>query len=410
MKILLINHYAGSPEMGMEFRPYYFGKKWVEMGHEVTIVGASFSHLRAKQPVVANKDVTEQWIDGIRYLWVKTAGYTGNGVGRIKNMMTFVHKLKKHRRLFSEVVEPDVVIASSTYPLDIFPARKIAKLSNAKLVYEVHDLWPLSPMEISGYSKWHPFIMVMQRGEDVACRDSDAVVSLLPRADIHLVERGMDIRKFHWVSNGVVAEDWEDGEPIPDSMADKLEDLHREGRFLIGYAGNHGDANSLESLIDVVKTMEDRKVTAVLLGTGAKKDYFVDKVTREKISNVIFFDPISKKQIPDFLKYMDCLYNGVKQNNLMQFGACFNKVYDYMMASKPIICAATAPNDTVGDARCGYTVNSEDGPALREALEKIMDMDLEEREELGKRGRTAVLEEYEYGKLSKKFMDILSQL
>ena len=33
MNILLINHYAGSPEMGMEFRPYYFAREWVKAGH-----------------------------------------------------------------------------------------------------------------------------------------------------------------------------------------------------------------------------------------------------------------------------------------------------------------------------------------------------------------------------------------
>ena len=48
MKILLINHYAGSIYHGMEFRPYYLSKEWVKMGHEVVIVAASFSHLRQK--------------------------------------------------------------------------------------------------------------------------------------------------------------------------------------------------------------------------------------------------------------------------------------------------------------------------------------------------------------------------
>lgn len=27
MNILLINHYAGSPDLGMEFRPYYMAKE-----------------------------------------------------------------------------------------------------------------------------------------------------------------------------------------------------------------------------------------------------------------------------------------------------------------------------------------------------------------------------------------------
>ena len=50
MNILLINHYAGSLEYGMEYRPYYLAREWVKLGHNVTIVGANFSHLRIKQP------------------------------------------------------------------------------------------------------------------------------------------------------------------------------------------------------------------------------------------------------------------------------------------------------------------------------------------------------------------------
>ena len=50
MNILIINHYAGSPEMGMEFRPYYFAKEWTAMGHRVDIIAADFSHLRRVNP------------------------------------------------------------------------------------------------------------------------------------------------------------------------------------------------------------------------------------------------------------------------------------------------------------------------------------------------------------------------
>ncbi|PID82180.1 MAG: hypothetical protein CSB16_02600, partial [Clostridiales bacterium] len=43
--ILLINHYAGDPNKGMEFRPYYMAKEWVKLGYEVRIIAADFSHL-----------------------------------------------------------------------------------------------------------------------------------------------------------------------------------------------------------------------------------------------------------------------------------------------------------------------------------------------------------------------------
>ena len=396
MKILLINHYAGSPEMGMEFRPYHFGKEWVEMGHEVTIVGASFSHLRSKQPKVEKRDVTEEWIDGIRYLWIKTDSYKGNGIGRIKNMMTFLRKLRKYRHLFVEVIEPDVVIASSTYPLDIYPARKIASMAKAKLIFEVHDLWPLSPMEISGYPKWHPFIMVMQKGEDAACKYSDAVVSLLPRADLHLAERGMDVGKFHWVSNGVVAEDWENSEPIPGKMKIKINALREKGEFLIGYAGGHADSNYLDFFLDALASVKEENITGVLVGDGIRKEELMNRATREGISNVVFLDPIPKMQVPDFLSHMDCLYNGIKHTKLSQYGTCFNKVYDYMMAGKPIINVATAPNDTVGDAQCGYTIEGEDPEKLRETILRIAAMTSDEKRKMRENGKKCVLKKYEY--------------
>lgn len=57
--------------MGMEFRPYYFGREWVKMGHRVDIIAADFSHIRRKNPIVAHDFDTED-IDGITYHWVKT--------------------------------------------------------------------------------------------------------------------------------------------------------------------------------------------------------------------------------------------------------------------------------------------------------------------------------------------------
>ena len=65
MNILLINHYAGSPEMGMEFRPYYFAREWVRAGHQIQIIAGDFSHLRKENPKV-EKDLQYEDVDGIQ--------------------------------------------------------------------------------------------------------------------------------------------------------------------------------------------------------------------------------------------------------------------------------------------------------------------------------------------------------
>ena len=208
MNILLINHYAGSPDYGMEFRPYYMSREWMKVGHRVLIIGASYSHLRKQQP-----SAEKEMIDAVDYRWVKTLTYKGNSVGRIVSMGQFVGKLYMNYKRYLSDFAPDIVIASSTYPLDIYPAKRIAKHYGAKLIYEVHDLWPLSPMELGGYSENHPFIKVMQKAEDDCYKYVDAVVSMLPKAEEHMRERGLKAGKFHCVPNGIVLEDWQNTPP-----------------------------------------------------------------------------------------------------------------------------------------------------------------------------------------------------
>lgn len=125
MNILIINHYAGNPKIGMEFRPYYLAKEFIKMGHSVSIIGASFSHLRNIQPPV-KKDLSREITDGIAYYWIKTPSYGGN-IQRILNILVFVIKLYFYANKISKLLEPDLVIASSTYPLDIYPSKKISK-------------------------------------------------------------------------------------------------------------------------------------------------------------------------------------------------------------------------------------------------------------------------------------------
>ena len=178
MNILYLNHYAGSPALGMEYRPYYLAREWVRAGHRVQIVAADFSHVRSRQPAAG-----DELVDGIAYRWLPTPRYQGNGVGRVWNIWRFLSQLWAMTGRLVREFRPDAVIASSTYPMDIWVARHIARHAGARLVFEVHDLWPLSPIELSGMSPRHPFIRLCQAAEDAAYRDADVVVSMLPKVD-----------------------------------------------------------------------------------------------------------------------------------------------------------------------------------------------------------------------------------
>ena len=150
-------------------------------------------------------------------------------------MLAFVRGLYKHRLRIKALFAPDVVIASSTYPFDFVAARSIARLTGARLIFELHDLWPLSPMELGGMSRWHPFIVATQLAEDYVCRWADKVVSLLPRAESHLAERGLAPGKFEFIPNGVVLDDWEQCQenPLPAEAARRLAEIRAAGEKIV---------------------------------------------------------------------------------------------------------------------------------------------------------------------------------
>lgn len=149
------------PEMGMEFRPYYLAREWVKMGHRVRIIAGDFSHLRIRNPKV-KKDFQRENIDCIEYYWVRTGDYQGNGVKRALTMFRFVGKLWLSAGKIAEKWKPDVVITSSTYPLDTYAGQRIAKKAGARLIHEVHDMWPATLYEIGGMSRNNPFVLLMQ--------------------------------------------------------------------------------------------------------------------------------------------------------------------------------------------------------------------------------------------------------
>ena len=208
MNIVFVMHYAGSPIYGMAYRPHYLAREWVRQGHQVTMVAASFSHLRLKQPEIRN-DLQSENIDGINYLWIKTPEYHSTPK-RVVNICVFVEKLKNYAKKIAEDYKPDLVIASSCYPFDIYPCKKIAKYAGAKLCFEVHDLWPLTPMLVGGYSKWNPYIMLMQRAENVAYSSADFVNSLLWNSEKHAQEHGLKPDRFQCVPNGYSKEEWQE--------------------------------------------------------------------------------------------------------------------------------------------------------------------------------------------------------
>jgi glycosyltransferase involved in cell wall biosynthesis len=114
---------------------------------------------------------------------------------------------------------------------------------------------------------------------------------------------------------------------------------------------------------------------------------------------------IPKASVPRFLHHMDALTIPWRHNPLYRFGVSPNKVFEYMLAGRPIVQACGASNDLIAEADCGITVAPEDTDAFATAISRLRALSPEERGRLGENGRRYVVERHDSRILAGRLLD-----
>jgi glycosyltransferase involved in cell wall biosynthesis len=400
--VWFVNQYAGSPSHGMEFRHYELGRQLVALGHRVVIISGSYSHLFTSQPTASGTYQLEE-IDGLTYCWVKVPSYRrAISLRRLLSMVAFTVRL--YRLPVRRLPVPDAIVVSSPSLFPILPAERWARQLQARLVFEVRDVWPLTLQELGGLSSRHPLIAIMSWFENRAYRVAEAVVSVLPAARPHLESHGMTPSKLTVIPNGVSSDALAEARgPVPERVQAET----ARHAFTVGFVGTLGSANALEALLGAARLLADEDIGFVLVGQGSEGERL--RSLAADLGNVAFVGPIPKDEVPATLRCFDVCYVGYHESPLYRFGISPNKVFDYMAAARPIILAATAANDPVRDAGCGLTVAPDDPAALATAIRVVRAMSPGQREDLGRNGRAFVEREHTYASLAKRYLPVLAR-
>lgn len=401
--IWLISQYAGSPYHGMNYRTYYIAKEFVKNGDKVTLFSASYSHLFVNYP--KTKGIfTEETIDGINYIWVKTSKYKGSkSIGRVLSMLTFMLKLFLFNIFKRE--KPDIIIVSSLSLFPILNAYVWSKIFKIDFILEIRDIWPLTLVEIGNMSPYHPLVIFMGWFERLGYKKAKYVVSLLPNAKEHMVQNGMRPDKFRYIPNGINLEEVENYKEITQEIKSKLP----VDKFIVGYLGTMGIANAMEYLLESAKALVDNsKIHFVLVGNGGEKKKLQSYCDEYDLNNVTFIDAIQKIEVQGMLKYFDICYLGRHDRNIYKYGISANKIFDYMYSGKPILNSINIENDIVTVAQCGLTVMAEDSNAIKEAILELASKKPSELSRLGQNGKSYVIKHHHYRELANKYRELMN--
>ncbi len=405
--IWYVAHYAGGPGVGRHNRGWYLSKNWTKQGASSTVIVANNHHmLDAPQPA-GYRDV-----DGVAYEFVKSPPYRGNGLGRLWNMAVFTIRFYRHAEKLAKVHgRPDMVIATSPHPFSFLATHLVARRFGAKSVFEVRDLWPASLTEVMDVPGWHPVVKAIAAVERYAYRTADAVVSLLPKTKGYMEERGLVGDRWYFIPNGI-----DQNETIerlqPSELTTQLETWRREDRCVIAYTGALGVPNNLDILIDALAKarQEDANVRVAVVGRGETEERLKKKADDLRLQGSIrFFGQVSRKQALSLLSQVDVGFVSLKPSGVFQFGISPNKIYDYMLTGIPIISAISSGNDIVADARCGFSIKSNDPVDVANCIVKMSQMSRSARLEMGQAGRRYALSNFSYDHLAEAYLSILKR-
>ncbi len=405
--IWYIHPYAGGPGIGRYDRPYHLSREWGKTGINSVVIAASNHHLLDQPQVAGTKDV-----NGVHYEFMDTPPYQGNGVGRIINMFALGWKiLLKHREIARRHGRPSMIIASSPHPYAFLSAWWLARKYDAKCVFEVRDIWPLSMVELGGVSARHPLVLFTGWIERFAYRCSDAVVSLLPMSAGHMVSLGLDRDRFHYIPNGV---DVSGVTAIQDEGSDCAMLAKRwraEGYSVVVYAGALGRPNHVVTLVRAIIDLRSKgyeKVRAIIVGRGEQAEELEALIRSSGLGEAVaLFGQIPKMAVQALLQNASIGYISLRPEPLLRFGISPNKLFDYMLAALPVIFAIRAGNDPVAEAGCGRSVDPGDVPAIAAALQELSSLQEADLSALGRNGKAYVERKHGYNQLAISYENIL---
>lgn len=394
---LFINQYASTPDTGFGGRYFYLAKSLSELGHKVTLVTSGNHHLLSARPVVKGLWRKEE-IDGLSIIWLKTIPYNrANSAVRVLNWFLFAFYLPF---LFLFGVRAQKVHYSSPSPVGFIGAWLLAKISASNLFFDVRDVWPETLVEIGGVSRSHPLVWILSVIERFCYKKADLVTSNLSSLDIRLNELGVSEDKFSWVPNGI------DLPGIQESLLKSDYTLPKGlcGRKVVTYTGTLGEANALYTMLDAAFIMmEEKDFIFYIVGKGKERDELQKYCDDRGISNVVFADPVPKKDVYKLQSLSDVLCVGAKPSPLYRYGVAPNKLYEYMYSGTPVAYYIDTPNyHPVVDAACGEEVASHDALGLANAIRALSQLAPEKLQSNKLAAQGYILKNHTYMELAKR--------
>jgi glycosyltransferase involved in cell wall biosynthesis len=303
----------------------------------------------------------------------------------------------------------DLVYATSP-PLFVGGAAlALSYLRRIPLVFEVRDLWPESAVALGEMSNPRA-VALAGKLEEMCYNRARCVVVVTEGIQRRLQERGFG-RKAVLIPNGANTELFH-----PDVQAGKVlrARLGLEDKFLVLYAGIHGVAQGLETILQAAQSLsllpqEAPEIHFLFVGEGPRKAALIDLRNKLDLSNVTMLPEQPRSQMPAYLSAADVALVPLRRLELFK-GALPSKMFDAWACGCPVILSIDGEARQVLDqANGGVFIQPEDAEQMTQAIIQLRD-DPDRLHRYGVNGRRFVEAHYSRQHLAARLEAVLSTI
>jgi len=404
MNIWLIDHYTNMPQDLGDARQFSNARELAKRGHTVRVIACSFNHLTRNfyPSMEGGKRWDNRETHGVAFTVISATAYQTNfEMVRLRNMLVFAFRTWL-AEWAKDLPRPDIIMGSSPDPFVGIAAQRLASRYRVPFVLEIRDPWPYAISEVTGKSKYHPFVMVVDWTMRYLYAKASRIIMLSKNSTDLLVEGGAKESKIVWIPQGVDLEMNPTPRPAPD-----------DGLFTITYLGAHNQWNSLDTILDAAKLLALWGVEHVLfrfVGDGVSKAGLIKRAVDEGIHNVRFDDPVPKMDVARVQHESDAFIINNRRDGVSKRWMSFNKLYDYLAAGRPVIFGSHTENDPVRESGAGISVEAGNAEALAKAVQHLAGLTREELWQYGERGRRFIEKNYSIPALIDRFEVVASEV
>ena len=395
MKILIFYQYFGTPKGKWSTRMYEMNKRWVEAGHQVTVVTSPYE----KSDIKTDKFIDRQIIDGINLIVINSAD--SNRYGMVKRMFNAV-VFSLMSCYYALTVKCDVVLASSG-PITVgLPALLTKWFRRKPMVFEVRDLWPDGAIELgklnNGFLRsiaiWFEKLSYKNAALVVPCSKGmeAGVLAKHPQAQTLVIPNASDVALFSDIS---------------DKDREVPEGYSRKKLFI--YAGSLGLMDEVEQVIEGMKLVSNPEVLWLVIGEGAERKHLESLVDKYRLNNVKFLGIMPKTEVIKWFSLAEASFVTFKDLPVLHTSSP-NKMFDSFAAGVPIIQSTKGwIKELVEESGCGINVDPGNPRTFKEAIEKIA-ADRSFRNILASNARKLALNEFNRDVLAARYLQKLIEI